>query len=391
MGKSKGVVALTSSHLAFERHKLDSNQPAALFVSFPTISMVACVGTTGVRLTHGGGDVVDFELEDEAAAKDLHAALLRVVVNQESSKVVERKESGSEVALRGLCIHEYAPMGLRECDEVILVKDDPKEEMWYGERVQGGEGYFPATSVVLMPPAIPTALKLSQSQYALLAAKGRRVQVSKGQRIAQSGDLSSVGLLYFVETGVCCSETAPTLYYTREDVWGELGVLIGCPLENGIVCFSAEATILQLDCRRGSVLDKLLREDQKLGVSLFQYVAAVCATRVRQLEEEARRKAVTKAIIRDKIVSNVKRGADKVEFEEEGMVVIASASPLSKKKTGKKRASSRRGSKKKTTKVEKSNSNPLSLNLKPVQEQEEAATTSDMFNMLTAKKDQPGE
>lgn len=61
---------------------------------------------------------------------------------------------------------------------VVLVKDDPKEELWYGE-IDGAdkEGYFPRDCVTLMPRAVSPSMQLSGADLEILTECSQRLKV----------------------------------------------------------------------------------------------------------------------------------------------------------------------------------------------------------------------
>jgi CRP-like cAMP-binding protein len=68
-----------------------------------------------------------------------------------------------------------------------------------------------------------------------------------------AGDRASVGFLYIVMSGVLRQQSeSDEVFLAVDDVFGELGVLVGSPLPDTVTVFSSSAVLLQIDCRAGS-------------------------------------------------------------------------------------------------------------------------------------------
>lgn len=246
---------------------------------------------------------------------------------------------------KALCIKAYQTdkeyhLKLQECDVVTLIKDEAKDELWYGES-NGKEGYFEQNCVVLMPMSL-SHLQLSsevslfvyvvsfshllfQQEWKRINLATQKMEFKKGDVICNANDLATIGMLYFVMQGVCVqTEDEHPIYFTECDVFGELGVLCGTKMGADVVVFSERAVITQMDCREGSSLNALLENDVELSSRLFRYVAGVCATRLKLLEELVHHQELAKAVVREKIKKKPrkKKQAQKMEFEGEGIVEI---------------------------------------------------------------------
>lgn len=204
-----------------------------------------------------------------------------------------KKNSGDRAAGLGvrqaLCVKPYTSdkeyhLVLEACAVVTLVKHEPKDELWYGE-CKGNEGYFPRDAVVLMPVVSPELLPPA-NDWRRISDFCQKLTFHKGDVICNVSDPATVGFLFIVDQGVCMQSDGIGIYFAEMDVFGELGVLLGVPISYAVTAFSDKVNILQMDCREGSPLSKLLlEEDLPLASRLFRYVASVCATRVEMLEE----------------------------------------------------------------------------------------------------------
>jgi CRP-like cAMP-binding protein len=394
-----GVLAVTCTHLSFER---SGGKPGAFFVAFAATTRVSVTEGRRMHVVHATELV--FELEDEAAARELKEALVRVLGKQHEQRLaIERgtDESQSVAPLLALCTRPYRGenfhLQLKECDVVTLIKDDPKEELWYGE-CGGREGYFGRDAVVLMPERIPEAQRLSPSQHQVLAGLSQRLEFGHSELVCRENDLSCVGFLYFVLEGVCVQAAAggEPLYLAKDDVFGELGVLLGSPLAEPVTVFSERAVLLQLDCRHGSPLSALFESDVALAGDVFRFVATVCAARVEQLQERLRRQSLSRLVIRER-VAPAPSGGRKVEFDDTLVVLSDSdAGASSGSESGAKVKPRRRShAKKDTGKAGRRGSVPaqpaspgpgLTLQLP------KSGDSGQVFSMLTAKRgDEPAE
>ena len=383
-----GVLAVTCTHLAFERA---GGKPGAIFVSFAATTRVSVSEGRRVHVLHPAESV--FELEDEAAARELRDAMVRVLAKQQEQRLaVERQEAVEAPPLQALCTRAYRGenfhLELRECDVVTLVKDDPKEELWYGECGQR-EGYFRREAVVLMPELIPESQRLSPSQLETLAGKSQRLEFGRGELVCRERDLSCVGFLYIVLEGICVQTgDGEPLYLAKDDVFGELGVLLGSPLADAVTVFSERAQLMQLDCRHGSALATHFETDVALAGDVFRFVAAVCAARVELLQERLRRQALARLVVRERLAPAA-TGGRKLEFEESLVVLSDSEAGASSggevgspaRPRGRRRAAKGSGKS-----ARKSSGLQLTLPKTP-----SAGDNGSVFSMLTAKRDESSE
>ncbi len=103
------------------------------------------------------------------------------------------------------------------------------------------------------------------------------------------------------------------VYLSVDDVFGELGVLLGTPLPDTVTVFSSNAVVLQLDLRFGSAAASALQKP--LLARLFRFVASVCLGRVELQQERARRVALASKVVRERVSSR------RNEFDETMTVV----------------------------------------------------------------------
>ncbi len=247
---------------------------------------------------------------------------------------------------------------------------------------------------MLIPERVAESQRLSAAQLQLLAGLSQRLEFGHGELVCREQDLGCVGFLYFVLDGVCVQSVAggQPLYLAKDDVFGELGVLLGSPLADPVTVFSDRATLLQLDCRHGIALSALFESDVALAGDVFRFVAAVCAARVEQLQERLRRQALSRLVIRDR-VAPAPTGGRKVEFDESLVVLSDSeAGASSGSESGPKGGKPRRRSAKGTGKsaVRRGSGAGAGLGL-ALQLPKAPGDTGQVFSMLTAKRDEPAE
>lgn len=335
-----GTLALTATHLAFERDKPPkAQQPAALFVSFEGVTSVAQAperGPSSVHVTHTAVGSASFVLEDDATGTQVRGILESILEARHAQPDPRAQPEAQPDGPRALCIEAYSAdtpfhLQLAECDHVALIKHDPKEALWYGE-CRGREGYFPKSHVTAAPAEVPAALQLSPAHWEALVAQAQVLHYRKGELVCAAGDAAGVGFLFIVREGVCVQRGVaarpeqPAFYAGAHAVYGELGVLIGAPMSYEVKAFSAAVAVLRLDCRQGSPVAALLDADVALAARLFRFVAGVCALRVDAMVlrlEELRQRA---EVVRQRITAGAvrrKSSRKKIEAEDEGLVVVS--------------------------------------------------------------------
>ena len=339
-----GLLAITSTHLTFEMDKPSTNAPAALFIAFEKIASCSMLQGNDVELRmSSGNENYVFQFEEETQAKELQNSVVNVMssVGAHSTSNIHGSMDGCDAKAliesgandgtsqkRALCIKDYRTdkeyhLKLTECDKVTLIKDEAKDELWYGE-CDGKEGYFEQSCVILMPMSL-SHLQLSQEEWKRINSASQKLEFKKGDVVCHADDFATIGMLYFVMKGVCVQvEDEHPIYYTDSDVFGELGVLCGTKMSSAVVAFSETVLVTKMDCRQGSALSALLETDVTLAFRLFRYVAGVCATRSRLLEEVVHQRNLAKAVVREKIKKKPKKKkqTQKIEFEGDGITDV---------------------------------------------------------------------